>query len=112
VPAWPKAVWSLRTPPPPPGIEKRMLMLVCRAAICANTPSNTFCPARSSLKPRCTKVFMKLPHCETPDAMVFLIAAATGLGVPAASLASRWKKVIMSRSAARPRPITFGSFAM
>ena len=55
---------------------------------------------------------MKLPDCESPIAIAWSIAPATGFGVPAASFAAWRKNDTTSRVAARPTPSTRGSLAV
>ena len=101
----------MRSPPPPPGTAKRVLMFVWRAATWAYMPSNTLLPSSAWLKPRCKKVFIALPDCEVPCPSVCVMRPATGLAVPLASAALLRKKLTVSRSAARPTPMTLGSLA-
>ena len=54
---------------------------------------------------------MALPDCEVPCPSVCVMRPAKGFGVPFESAALLRKKLTVSRSAARPTPITFGSLA-
>ena len=76
------------------------------------TPSQTFRPASSWLKPSITYSFRNVPDCELPSEIAQLILPATGFGIPAASCFSYLKKELISLVAASPTPSTNGSFAM
>ncbi len=54
---------------------------------------------------------MALPDCEVPWPMVCVMRPASGLALPSASAALARKKLTVSRSAARPTPMTLGSLA-